>query len=124
MAYLTKWHTPEQVETGAMSGAFFETFVFCELLKSFYNSGIDPKNYMYFFRDKDGNEIDFIINYNGNLYPIEVKKSSNPTVNDIKVFRFIEGPQTHQRGEGAIICMNDKVLPLSELDNIVPVSYI
>jgi hypothetical protein len=124
MAYLTKWHTTEQIETGAMAGAFFETFVFCEILKSFYNSGIDPKNYMYFYRDKDGNEIDFIINYNGKLHPIEVKKSSNPTINDIKAFRFAEDPQTHMRGEGAIVCMNDRILPLSELDNIVPVSYI
>ncbi|MDR2889121.1 MAG: ATP-binding protein, partial [Lachnospiraceae bacterium] len=78
MAFLTKWHTPEQIETGAMNGAFFETFVFCEILKSFYNAGIDPRSYLYFYRDKDDNEIDFIINYNGQLHPIEVKRKSNP----------------------------------------------
>jgi len=124
MAYLTKWHTAEQIETGAMSGAFFETFVFCEILKSYYNAGIDPKNYLYFLRDKDGNEIDFIINYNGKLHPIEVKKSSNPTVSDIKAFRFIENSGIYKRGEGAVICMNDNVLPLTNIDNILPVSYI
>jgi len=124
MAYLTKWHTAEQIEAGAMSGAFFETFVFCEILKSYYNAGIDPKNYIYFYRDKDGNEIDFIINSNGKLHPVEVKKNSNPTVSDIKAFRFIETSETYERGEGAIICMNDKVLPLTPTDNIVPVSYL
>jgi predicted AAA+ superfamily ATPase len=124
MAYLTKWHTAEQIETGAMSGAFLETFVFCEILKSFYNSGIDPRNYLYFYRDKDSNEIDFIINYGGKLHPIEVKKSSNPTTRDIKTFRFAESTSVYERGEGAVVCLNDSVIPLTELDNIIPVNYI
>jgi len=124
MAYLTKWQTAEQIEIGAMSGAFFETFVFCEILKSFYNAGIDPKNYLYFYRDKDGNEIDFIVNFGGKLHPVEVKKNSNPTSGDIKAFRFMEGSEVYKRGEGAVVCMNDRVLPLTEMDNIIPVSYI
>jgi len=124
MAYLTKWHTAEQIETGAMSGAFLETFVFCEILKSYYNAGIDPKNYLYFYRDKDGNEIDFIINFDGKLYPIEVKKNSNPTTGDIKAFRFVEDSSAYKRAEGAVICFSDKVMPLTEMDNIVPISYV
>ena len=124
MAFLTKWHTPEQIETGAMSGAFFETFVFCEILKSFYNAGIDPKSYLYFYRDKDDNEIDFIINYNGQLHPIEVKKKSNPDLDDIRAFRFTENNETYKRSAGAVICTNDMVVPLSEQDSIVPFYYI
>lgn len=124
MAFLTKWHTPEQIETGAMSGAFFETFVFCEILKSFTNAGIDPKAYLYFYRDKDDNEIDFIINYDGKLHPIEVKKNSNPNAGDIRAFRFTEGDGAYERGNGAVICTNDAVLPLSETDSIMPFYYI
>jgi len=124
MAFLTKWHTPEQIEIGAMSGAFFETFVFCEILKSFYNAGIDPRTYLYFYRDKDDNEIDFIINYNGQLHPIEVKKKSNPDLSDIRAFRFAENNETYKRGNGAVICTNDMIVPLSEQDNIVPFYYI
>jgi len=120
MAFLTKWHTVEQIETGAMSGAFFETFVFCEILKSFYNAGIDPKTYLYFYRDKDDNEIDFIINYNSKLHPIEVKKKSNPNLGDIKAFRFIENNEIYQRGTGAVICTNDSVVPLNDKDRILP----
>lgn len=124
MAFLTKWHTWEQIEAGAMSGAFFETFVFCEILKSFYNAGIDPKTYLYFYRDKDDNEIDFIINYNSKLHPIEVKKKSNPNSNDIKAFRFIEDNEIYERGNGAVICTNDSTVPLNEKDSIVPFYYI
>lgn len=124
MAFLTKWHMPEQIETGAMSGAFFETFIFCEILKSFYNAGIDPKMYLYFYRDKDNNEIDFIINYNSRLHPIEVKKKSNPNLKDISAFRFIEKNEIYERGNGAVICTNDNIVPLNERDNIVPFFYI
>ena len=124
MAFLTKWHTPEQIEAGAMSGAFFETFIFCEILKSFYNCGIDPKNHLYFYRDKDDNEIDFIINYGGNLHPIEVKRKSNPNQRDIKAFRFIEKNEVYERGSGAVICTNDGIVPLSEKDCILPFFYV
>jgi predicted AAA+ superfamily ATPase len=124
MAFLTKWHTPEQIEAGAMSGAFFETFVFCEILKSFYNAGIDPKNYLYFYRDRDDNEIDFILNYNGRLHPIEVKRNSNPGPGDIKAFRFVENSGVYSRGDGAVICTNDSVVPLNERDRIIPFFYI
>jgi predicted AAA+ superfamily ATPase len=124
MAFLTKWHTPDQIETGSMSGAFFETFVLCEILKSFCNAGLDPKSYLYFYRDKDGNEIDFIINHNGCLHPIEVKKKSNPDLSDIRAFRFAENNETYKRGAGAVICTNDAVVPLTELDSIVPFYYI
>ncbi len=124
MAFLTKWHTPEQIETGAMSGAFFETFIFCEILKSFYNAGIDPRSYLYFYRDKDDNEIDFIINYDGQLHPIEVKKKSNPDLSDIRAFRFVDNNETYKRGNGAVVCTNDAIVPLTEQDSIVPFYYI
>jgi predicted AAA+ superfamily ATPase len=124
MAFLTKWYTPEQIEIGAMSRAFLETFVFCEILKSFYNAGIDPKNYLFFYRDKDDNEIDFIINYNGKLHPIEVTKKSNPNAGDIRAFRFTEKSELYERGSGAVLCTSDAVMELNEQDNIVPFYYI
>ncbi len=34
-AYLTRWVNPETLEIGSMSGAFFETYVVTEILKSF-----------------------------------------------------------------------------------------
>ena len=44
-AYLTKWHNSEVLMSGAMAGAYFETFVITEILKSFYNNGIEPPVY-------------------------------------------------------------------------------
>lgn len=55
-----------------MAGAFFESFVIAEIIKSYYNKGIvEPP--LYFYRDKDMNEIDLVIEENGTLYPLEIK---------------------------------------------------
>jgi predicted AAA+ superfamily ATPase len=75
-AYLTRWQNADVLESGAMAGAFFETYAVSEIYKSFINSGHSPP--LFFFRDNNKKEIDLIIWRNGTLYPIEIKKSSNP----------------------------------------------
>ena len=75
-SYLTDWETPQTLESGAMSGAIFETFVVNEIIKSYKNAGREPN--IYYYRDKDKREIDVIIERNGKLYPIEIKKTANP----------------------------------------------
>jgi predicted AAA+ superfamily ATPase len=58
--FFDKWNTIEVLKNGAMAGAFFESFVVSEIIKSYYNKGIlEPP--IYFYRDKDMNEIDLII---------------------------------------------------------------
>ena len=60
-----------------MAGAFFEVFVIAEIIKSYYNKGIvEPP--LYFYRDKDMDEIDLVIEENGTLYPLEMKKHIRP----------------------------------------------
>jgi predicted AAA+ superfamily ATPase len=61
---------------GAMSGAFFETFIVSEIMKSWYNAGKNPP--AFYYRDKDRNEIDIILDADGKLYPVKIKKSANP----------------------------------------------
>ena len=88
-AYLTKWNTPEVLEAGAMAGAFFETFVVAEILKSNYNAGVlEPS--LYYYRDKDAKEVDILIEQNGTLYPAEIKKTSNPGKEHINSFLVLE----------------------------------
>ena len=88
-AYLTKWTNPEVLKSGAMAGAFFESFVISEIIKSYYNRGvIDPP--LYFYRDKDRNEIDLLIEDGGILYPLEIKKHADPERKDIRAFRHLD----------------------------------
>lgn len=118
-SYLTNWNNAQVLESGAMSGAIFETFVVSEIIKSYVHNVKEPN--IYYYRDKDKKEIDVIIENNGKLYPIEIKKSANPDKNMIKNFSVI--PE-NQIGDGAIICLVDKDLPITKNVNAIPISYI
>ncbi|MFA7672977.1 MAG: ATP-binding protein [Clostridia bacterium] len=121
-AYLTKWNTPEVLQNGAMAGAFFETFVIAEVIKSYLNKGRDIP--LYFYRDKDMNEIDLLILQNGTLYPIEIKKYADPSKNDISVFRVLDRIPNIKRGPGGVVCMYDNLITLKDEDMVIPVKYL
>lgn len=122
-AYLTRWSTPEALRNGAMAGAFFESFVVAEILKSYANAGIiDPP--LYFYRDRDRNEIDLALHRDGTLYPIEIKKNADPKREDVKAFGVLDGIPGVKRGSGALICLYDAPLPLSQTDMALPLSFI
>lgn len=122
-AYLTKWTTAAVLKNGAMAGAFFETFVIAEIIKSYYNQGIaEPP--LYFYRDKEQQEIDLLIENNGVLYPLEMKKHADPKVSDIKAFAVLDSIPSMQRGSGGVICTYDKLVTLKDNDKVIPIAYI
>jgi predicted AAA+ superfamily ATPase len=118
-SYLTGWYTSEQLQFGAMSGCMFETFVVSEILKSYYNKGYDDFGFS-FYRDKDMNEIDLLIENNGVLYPIEIKKTGSPNKQDIKAFSKLEKEDKKILGEGGVICMADSIRYLTTKDRVIP----
>ena len=77
-AYLCKWPSAEMLKDGIMNGAFFETYVVSEIIKSFLNNGIDPDLYLYYYRDIDKKEVDILLVKEGVLYPVEIKKGVLP----------------------------------------------
>ncbi len=120
-AYLTRWNNYESLEVSAMAGAFFETYVVSEIIKSYYNAGKRPP--IYYYRDSDQKEIDLIIENNGVLCPIEIKKSANPPKSAIKHFVVLE--KTGLRiGTGNVICLTKDVVPIDKSNYYVPVSMI
>ena len=121
-AYLTRWNSAEVLQHGAMAGAFFETFVIAEIIKSYTNAGFEPS--IYFYRDKEQNEIDLIIFQDGTLYPIEIKKHADPKREGISAFNIINSIAEVKRGTGGIICMYDRLCPLTNRDMVIPISYI
>ena len=116
-AYLTRWTSPEALEAGAMSGAFFETFVVSEIMKSWYNAGKTPP--VFYYRDKDRNEIDLILESDGQLYPVEIKKSANPGKDAIAAFRKL-ADAGRKVGPGGVVCCATEYLPLDANNSIVP----
>ena len=77
-AYLCKWPTSQMLKDGVMSGAFFETYVVSEVIKSFLNSGVNPAEYLYYYRDIDKKEVDILLVKDGMLYPVEIKQGVLP----------------------------------------------
>jgi len=140
-AYLSGWLTRDQLERGARNGFFFETFVVNELIKSFANEGKDYSKRLFFYNgkdktkkkmDKDGNtvevnidgEIDLIIEENGVVYPIEIKKKDMPTIDDALAFDVLDKDTGVKRGMGVIFSSNPDKVFLK--DNLVclPIEYI
>lgn len=122
-AYLTKWNTPDVLKNGAMAGAFFESFVISEIIKSYYNKGVvEPP--LYFYRDKDMNEIDLLIEDGGFLYPLEMKKHADPQKKEIDTFSLLDKIPGVQRGAGGVICLYDKLVTLKGNDRVIPLQYL
>ncbi len=122
-AYLTKWSNREVLATGAMSGAFFDTCSIAEILKSYYNSGANTPP-LYYYRDKEGREIDLLIEKNAVLYPIEIKKSASPRKEFLKHFKVLDNIYGMEKGTGGIICLYDNLVKLDEKNWVIPVNYL
>lgn len=125
MAWLTKWLTPETISKGAKSGQFLETFAVSEIIKSFYNKGIEPP--IYFYRDTNQKEIDLLIEYDRTLYPVEIKTSASPDKKMVKAFSILKDnfPESEIKiGIGVIINQYPQRLWLAEDLIALPVWYI
>lgn len=88
VCHLTRWSSAEVLEKGAMNGAILENYVVSEIAKTYMNSGREP--YMYYYRDKDAKEIDIVLEHDGILNPIEIKKTANPGTELTKVFALLD----------------------------------
>ena len=137
VCYLTRWLTAENLAYGAMSGAIFETFVVSEILKSFANEGMDYRHFVSYYRGRDKKkvreggekleletEIDLIIEENGVLYPIEIKKNAQVKASMTSAFEVLDQVSGKERGMGAVICNCPDIGMLRENILQVPVWYI
>jgi len=117
-SYLCSWDTPSSLRNGAQSGAMLETYVFTEILKSYWHNGDSPN--IFFYRDTDQKEVDFLIERNMTLYPIEVKKTANPDTGDYKAFKTLS-VFNKPVGTGVVICLYGEIISLSKDVISIPV---
>ncbi len=120
-SYLTQWPTAASLETGAMSGAILETYMFSEILKSYWHNGKTPR--FYYYRDQDQREIDLMIETGEVFYPIEFKKTANPSRTASRHFPLLE-KLGKPVGHGAVICFVENDVPLSRDVTAIPVGYL
>ena len=118
VCYLTRWSSAEVAEAGAMSGALLENFTVSELVKSYQNVGASP--YLYFYRDRDAREIDALLEADGKLFPLEIKKTATPDKRLVRNFDMIERSPL-ERGTGAVLCLAQSFSAFDRENLIVPV---
>lgn len=118
VAYLARYSAPEILEAGAMNGAILENYVVSEIRKTYQNNARECL--LWYYRDKDSKEIDMVIEQDGVLHPIEIKKSINPESKMITSFAVLDKGSV-PRGKGAIVCMRSELSAVNSDNYIVPI---
>jgi len=117
-AFLTKYNTPDILSNGAINGAILENFAVSEIIKSYHN---DAKEcLLWYYRDKSSNEIDLVMESNGLLHPLEIKRSINPGTKLLSAFKLLDKGSV-PRGKGAILCMRPTLSAVDADNFIVPI---
>lgn len=85
-AYLLGIQSASQLQTHYCKGALFESMMICDMIKQRFNQG-KPNN-CYFWRDKNGNEIDCLVDTADSLSPIEIKSGHTITSDYFKGIEY------------------------------------
>lgn len=104
-----------------MGGAMLETYAVVEVLKSRWNSGKEPP--AYYYRDKDGKEIDLLLVQDRSIHPVEIKKSASPRREWAERFSVLDRLKP-ERSAGSVVCLCRERLPLAENVSAIPVGML
>ena len=118
VAYLTKYSSPEILQNGAINGAILENYTVAEIRKAWMNNA--KECLLHYYRDKDTNEIDLVIESDGELHPLEIKKSSNPGTELASAFKVLDKGAV-PRGSGAILCLRETLSAIDRNTFILPI---
>ncbi len=77
VAFLLGLHAAEHILRGPFAGPLVETAVVAGWVKAFRHRGVPPS--LYYWRSREGLEVDLLVERNGVLTPIEVKASATIT---------------------------------------------
>lgn len=118
VAYLTKYSSPDILMNGAINGAVLENYTVAEIRKTWHNSA--KECLLHYYRDKDTNEIDMVIETDGELHPLEIKKSTNPGTELASAFNVLDKGSV-PRGAGAILCLREEISAIDRSTFILPI---
>lgn len=103
-AYLTRQPNAAALICGSMGGAFFESFIVIETYKIISSKKENAE--MYFWRSHDGLEVDLILEIQGMVFPIEIKKTASPTIRHADNLEKFNKISENPHPENAIIVCN------------------
>lgn len=103
------------------SGSFFENYAILELYKNL--TALQKRVSFSYYRDSNGKEIDLLIEMNGKIHPIEIKKAAMPKRTEINKFNLLEKDEL-SIGAGGIVCLIPEVVAIDQMNSFVPVNLI
>lgn len=77
----------QDIANSPMAGALWETYAFSQIQRHLLSQGINNPP-LYYWRTKDGREVDFIIEKGGQFIAIEAKLTGAPTLDAAKGFNY------------------------------------
>jgi uncharacterized protein len=101
LSYLLRIRVPEDIISHPLRGAIFETYVFSELYKAFTHRGETPP--LYFWRDRTGHEVDFIVDTGKDLIPLEIKSGETVTASFFDGLKFFISQGSPSLPSGVLI---------------------
>lgn len=104
---------------GPAAGAIFETAVFGEILRTLVHRGEQPR--IHFWRTSTGQEVDFLIERQGSLTPIEVKTSATPNARMAAGIHRLRADLGTSVGKGFVVHPGRIRLPLG--DGVVAIPF-
>lgn len=121
-AWLGGWTTPRVLQQGAMAGPMLETWAYGQLRRSYCNRGIRAK--LSYYRSSNGAEVDFVLERDGKLFPMEVKRSSSPRLSDLSAVAGIPLAPGVTLRPGLVLCTATQIMPLGRGCHAYPISMI
>jgi len=118
VAQLTGYSSPEILMNGAINGPILENYVVSEIIKTYTNNGLD--HFAHYYRDVDNKELDIILESDGELHPIEIKKTASPSTEISRTFKVLDAASI-PRGNSAIICTKQNFTMLDRNTMAIPV---
>lgn len=119
--HLAKLADSKNLAISHFSGHFVETYVINEIIKSYENTGTYAE--FYYYRDSEQNEVDLIIQVDGEITLVEIKSGMNFTNNNIKSFKALE-KTNYKIAKSCIICLNESIYKINDNIYALPISVI
>jgi hypothetical protein len=97
-AHLMGLYSWQDIANSPMAGALWETYAYSQIQRHLLSQGINNPP-LYYWRTKDGREVDFIIEKGGQFIAIEAKLTGAPTPDAAKGFNYFRD----YYGENAVL---------------------
>jgi len=101
VSFLLGLKTPDAVLRGPLAGPLFETAVVANLAKLFYHRGLPPP--IWYWRSRDGWEVDLLLELEGTLHPVEIKSTSTPRPSHAESLTRWQALAGEKAGKGLLI---------------------